>query len=118
MTTFFLAALVSMFAFLVFVLVNFQGELLHVKRQKLAGARSIRVNLPRHQSKQPSASRPTVVPIRSGSKPAESDQQEFYQLESAYAGSLFVLPLRGHDVEPDAVETQARLISAKRAQRA
>jgi hypothetical protein len=96
MTIFFLAMLAPVFAFYVCALVNFQRELLLVKREKLAGARAILVDLPRGEIKESVKAGPT---------------REVYQLESAYAGPLFVAPVQEEDVPSNAAAARTRLVS-------
>jgi hypothetical protein len=130
MMIFFLAVLVPAFVFFICAFVNFQRELLLVKREKRAGAKTIPLDLPRTQASETSGERSTVVPIepeseRGNAGPLSHDwrtaritavkgrpPKEFYQLESAYAGPLFVVPLREEDVAPDAIAAHSRLVSA------
>src|SRR5271170_638877 len=124
MTIFFLTMLVPVFAFYVCALVNFQRELALVKRAKLAGARTIPLDLRRVQAIEPSSPQNSSgIPIEpDNARPLSHDwrkarvasvksqpPQELYQMESAYSGPLFVIPLRDEDVAPDALAAHERL---------
>jgi hypothetical protein len=130
MTIFFFAVLAPVSIFYVYALVNFQRELRRVKRERRAGAITIPLDLPRIPVSEPRGERSTVVPIEPESEHdnvgslshdwhaaritalRSRPTREFYQLESAYAGPLFVVPLQDEDVAPDAVPAHARLVSA------